>query len=466
MSEQPQGKLTVESMFRAYDIRGIFNENLTPEVVSKIGIVYGNFLGCKGRVCVGKDVRTSSDIVENAFISGLASTGVDVELTGLVPIPTANFTIWQGKYDGGAYITASHNPPSYNGVRFRHPDGSGFTEENEEIKKLFLKGEVKRSAWDKPGKIRMLDTKEVVRNYCEYLVSKLKLEKKLKVVADPGNGAASVVISHLFSMLDTPAVLVNYNIDGRFPGRGPNPTLSTLGETSKIVKSIGADFGVGYDGDSDRGIFIDDKGRAISSEKIGVILARDVLTRHKGANIVANAPCSMIIEEEINKIGGKVIRTRVGDVYVTKEIKKHNAKLGIEISAHLFLPEFYIFDDPIAATLRLAEILSKSPKKLSELVDEIPEYPMLEKSLHSPDEIKFQVMDDLKERFKKEGYKMDLIDGVKVIFDDGWVMLRPSNTEPVIRLFVEAKNKERLNELAKKFEGEFNKSNENMKKKM
>ncbi len=462
---EKQEKLTVESMFRAYDIRGIFNENLTPEVMAKIGIVYGNFLGNKGRVCVGKDVRTSSDILENAFVAGLASTGVTVELTGMVPIPTTNFTIWQGKYDGGAYITASHNPPSYNGVRFRHTDGSGFTKENDEIKKMFTKGDVKRASWDRPGMIRQLDTIEVLHDYSEYLLSKLKLERKLKVVIDPGNGAAAVAVLPIFGMLDVPAVAVNQNIDGRFPGRGPNPTLTTLGETARIVKAIGADFGVGYDGDSDRGIFIDDQGRTISSEKIGIILARDVLTRHKGANIVVNAPCSMILEEEIGRLGGHVVRTRVGDVYVTQEIKRTNAKLGCEISAHLFLPEFYIFDDPIAATLRLAEIMSKSPKKLSQLVDEIPEYPMLEKSLHCPDEIKFQVMDDLKERFENAGYKMDMIDGVKVIFDDGWVMLRPSNTEPVIRLFVEAKTKERMNELAKQFEGEFNRSMENMNKK-
>jgi phosphomannomutase/phosphoglucomutase len=441
-------------IFRAYDIRGIFAKELNPDVAAKIGMAFGTFLGGKGRVLVGRDPRTSSQIIENAFTAGLAATGCDVYVTGLVPIPTANFKIWRGNFDAGAYITASHNPPEYNGVRFRHPDGSGYTKENEEIRDIFLQGQFHSTNWDSVGKIINISPEETLREYSEYILEKFQIGGHLKVVLDPGNGAASLVAPHIFREFGASVSTINSYPDGTFPGRPSEPNEKNLGDLKKAVKATKADFGAGYDGDADRVVFVDDKGRVVQTEKIGIIISRSILEKKKGV-IIANMECSMIVEREIEKAGGKVKRVRVGDVFVAEAIKKHKALFAMETSAHYFTPEFYVFDDPIIVSLKLGEILSKSDRKLSEIVDEIPSYPKTMENLPCPDEKKFRVIEIITEDFKSKGYKLDLTDGVKVIFDDGWALLRPSNTTPLVRASVEAKNSKRLKELLKMVKREF-----------
>lgn len=451
----------MKHIFRAYDVRGIFNKELTPEVATKIGMAFGTYLKGKGKVLVGRDPRTSSVIVEGAIASGLAATGCDVYSTGLVPIPTANFKIWKGGYDAGAYITASHNPPEYNGVRFRHPDGSGYTKQNEEIRDIFLSGDFLLANWKEVGKIVDLSPEDTLKEYSDFLLERFKFEGPLKVVLDAGNGAACLTAPYIFRDLGARVSTIHSYPDGTFPGRPSEPSAENLGDLMKAVANMEADFGAGYDGDADRVVFVDDQGRVVQTEKIGIIISREILKENKG-NIVANMECSMIVEEEIEKAGGEVKRVRVGDVFVTEAIKEHKALFAMETSAHYFMPELYVFDDPIAVSLKLGEILSKSDAKLSEMVDEIPSYPKTMKNFSCPDEIKFKVMDHIIDSFKEKGYRLDLTDGAKVIFDDGWALLRPSNTTPLIRASVEAETEERLEELlgmvGKEFEEAMEKS--------
>jgi phosphomannomutase len=202
-------------------------------------------------------------------------------------------------------------------------------------------------------------------------------------------------------------------------------------------------------------VFVDDLGRVVQNEKIGIIISREILKKEKGT-IIANMECSMIVEREIEKAGGKVERVRVGDVFVAEKIKETNALFAMETSAHYFTPEFYVFDDPVIVSLKLGEILSKSDRTLSSMADEIPSYPKTMKNFKCPDEIKFQVMEKIVESFKDKGYKLDMTDGAKVIFDDGWTLLRPSNTTPLIRASVEAETEDRLSELLSMVESEFN----------
>ena len=211
----------MEHIFRAYDIRGIFNRELTADVASKIGLAFGTYLRGKGRVLVARDPRTSSVILENAFLSGMASTGCDVFTTGMIPIPAANFKTSAGDFDAGAYITASHNPPEYNGVRFRHGDGTGYTQQNGEIKDIFLKGEFHLADWDKVGKITNIDPDETIKEYSDFLLEKFEPDfgKNLKVVMDPGNGAASNVVPELFRKIGSEVSTINAQPDGTFPGR-------------------------------------------------------------------------------------------------------------------------------------------------------------------------------------------------------------------------------------------------------
>ncbi len=445
----------IETIFRAYDVRGIFNEELTPDIAAKIGIAFGTYLKGRGKVIIGYDVRTSSEIMENAFIAGLASTGVDVVSTGLVPIPVLNFKTLMGDYDAGAYITASHNPPEYNGIRLRRSDGSGFTTENQEVWGIFLDNQFKLAKWNKLGKISHIDNGSSINDYKDYLLQRIKIEGRIKAVLDIGNGTAFETAPQILREAGVDVVTINGNPDGTFPSRPSEPSDKTLGELKKAVPEEGADFGAGYDGDSDRVIFVDDKGRTVQTEKLGIILCRDILKNKKGT-VIANVSCSMIVEEEIEKLGGKVVRVRVGDVFVCEAIKEYNAVFALETSAHLFMPEYYIFDDPILATLLLSKSLGETGKSLSAQVDEIPSYPYEESNLKCRDDVKFKVMEEIIKSLKNKGHSLDLIDGAKVNFDDGWVLLRPSNTSPLIRAAVEAKTKERLNEFIDIVKEEFN----------
>jgi phosphoglucosamine mutase len=452
----------MEHIFRAYDIRGIFNTELTADAATQIGMAFGTYLGGKGKVLVGRDPRTSSVIIENAFASGLASTGCDVFLTGMVPISTSNFKTSAGDFDAGAYITASHNPPEYNGVRFRHGDGTGYTSQNSEIKDIFLKGEFQVADWNKLGKITYLKPEDTIKEYSDLLLDKFQFDKTLKVVVDPGNGAASVVAPEFFRKLGAEVSVINEPLDGTFPGRPSEPNEKNLQELAKTVKEQGADFGAGYDGDGDRVVFVDDLGRVVQNEKIGIIISREILKQKKGT-IIANMECSMIVEREIEKAGGKVERVRVGDVFVAEKIKETGALFAMETSAHYFTPEFYVFDDPIIISLKLGEILSNTKQKLSSMADEIPSYPKTMKNFKCKDEVKFRVMEKIIENFKGKGFELDLTDGAKVIFDDGWALLRPSNTTPLIRASVEAETEERLEELLSMVESEFNTALEDTK---
>lgn len=451
-----------EHIFRAYDVRGVFNVELNAATAAEIGIAFGTYLNGKARVFVARDTRTSSEIIEKAFAAGLASTGCEVYSAGLLPIPTANFKISRGGYDAGAYITASHNPPEYNGVRFRHEDGSGYTEENEKVKNIFLGKKFKLASWNKLGSIYSLDADAIIREHVNFLKDRLAFgEKKLSVALDTGNGASCLIAPQIFRELGFEVATLNAQCDGTFPGRPSEPSEETLDELKKFVVMRDVDFGAGYDGDGDRVVFVDDKGRVVQTEKIGIIMARELLKKKKGT-IIANVSCSMIVEKEIEKLGGKVRRVRVGDVFVCEAIKKYGALFAMETSAHYFFPEFYIFDDPVLISLKLAEILSRSDAKLSELAERIPSYPIATMNFSCPDEIKFKVMNRIAASFKERGYRLDSTDGAKVIFKDGWALLRPSNTSPIIRASVEAETRERLEELKELVQREFEAAKRNL----
>ncbi|MEW5761398.1 MAG: phosphomannomutase, partial [Candidatus Thermoplasmatota archaeon] len=293
----------------------------------------------------------------------------------------------------------------------------------------------------------------VIDEYIGYIRKRIKIKKEIKVVLDLGNSACALTAPLLFKKGGINVKTINSNIDGTFPGRGPNPTYQNLSELCENVLKNKADYGAAYDGDGDRVIFVDNKGRIAQTEKIGIILAREILKESKG-NVLVNAPCSMIVEEEIEKFSGKVIRVRVGDVFVCEAIKKYGAVFGMEISAHFFIPSFYIFDDGVLTSYKLAEILSKKEKKLSELLDELPSYPIVEKEYKCSDETKFSIIEDMKAEYLRKGLKVDLIDGLKVIYDEGWIMVRASNTQPIIRLFAEAKSEVFLQKLLRQFEDE------------
>jgi phosphomannomutase/phosphoglucomutase len=448
---------TLDRIFRAYDVRGVVNEDLTPEVMSRIGVAFGTYLGPAKNVCVGRDGRTSSELLENAFLAGLASTGCSATSVGLVPIPTSNFATMRGKFDAGAYITASHNPPEYNGIRFRHSDGTGFTEENGKVKDCFFGTQMAKARWNALGSLERADPAQVIDQYIGFIQERTKNQAGMKIALDPGNGASALTAPALFRKLGAHVVTVNEKVDGTFPARSPHPTEKNLGDLQKLVKSSGSAFGAAFDGDGDRVLFVDELGRVAQVEKIGIIISRWMLGNKKGM-IIVNVPCSMIVEDELAKVGAEVLRVRVGDVFISEALKEHNAAFAMEISAHYFVPTFWYFDDPVLASVKLAEILSADRTPLSRMLDAIPSYPTVEKELACPDNVKFELVESMVEHHRRLGDRLDLTDGLKVIYEDGWAMVRPSNTQPMVRLFAEARTRPRMQEIASRLESEVQKA--------
>ena len=445
------------TIFRAYDIRGIYGSELTLATAERVGATFAAYhasKGTSGRICIGRDARTSSPDLEAAVIAGLRSGGCDVESVGMIPIPVANWWTWRGEFAGGVYITASHNPAEYNGIRFRHPDGAGYTEGNIVIKRMFFEGPAEDHS--ETGKVNILSTKEALKNYTDFVKSKVGNLKGMRIAIDPGNGVGSLIIDEIFQKFGVETSCINNEPDGHFPNRPSEPAPKNLSELIGLAKNEKFDFSVAYDGDADRCVFIDDVGLPVTPEKIGIIVAKSLITPESN-KVLAGVPCSMILEDEIPKIGGELIWIRVGDVFVCEELKKHNAALALEISAHFFAPGLtdFIFDDPIIFSLKLAEYLHKTGSNLSELSRDIPSYPYEEMKFTCPDALKFKVNEYLTDFFSSKGYKVETIDGVKIWLDGGWVLLRPSNTQPVMRMFVEAMDKPGLEKIKSEFKSYF-----------
>jgi phosphoglucosamine mutase len=448
--------LGVEEIFREYDIRGIFNQELTPDTVSGIGLAFGTFLEGSGEVVIGRDTRLSSEIIETIFSSSLASLGCDLESVGMAPISVVNFATWRRKPKAGVVVTASHNPPQYNGLRFRNSDGTGYTTQNKVIRDIFLSKGFLKGTWNKIGRVVLIPSNEILSEYSGFILDRVKIGKKLRVALDPGNGAASELAPQLFKELGFEVVTVNDKPDGRFPGRDPDPSAEgkeALKDLSELVLKTDSDFGVAYDGDADRSVFIDNKGRRAVPEKVAIVFANEYLRRKRG-KIVANVSCSILLDDELSKIGGEVVRVRVGDVFITEAIKAHKALFGVEISSHFYFPDFYPFDDGVLASVKLAEILSHLQEPFSSILDRMRSYPSLRENIECPDRIKFRVIENLKNEYEKGDNRIDLTDGIRVTFDEGWGLVRPSNTEPVIRVTVEGRTEDSSKKLLSKFKGD------------
>ena len=444
-------------VLREYDIRGVVGENINDNTAYTIGRAFGHTVRSKlpsNTIVTGYDGRLTSPALHKTLCEGLKDSGAKVINIGMGPTPMTYFAHYHLNADAAIMVTGSHNPSEYNGMRFRHDDGTGFTKENEIIKDLFENNEFHLVPWNELGGISYLNSEECVDQYLDFILKKTYVERKLKVVLDLGNGVSALSAPKAFEISGAKVFTINDSIDGTFPGRPSEPNNKTLGSLKDTVIDKKADFGAGYDGDGDRVIFIDDEGRLVSSENIGILISRELLKK-KGGTIVANIECSMIIDEEIQKLGGKVIRVRVGDVFISEAIKKHNALFALETSAHFFFPDFYPFDDPLITSMKLGQILSKSNQKFSDIVDEIPHYPKITKNFSCHDNIKFRVMERIITIWSKRGYKLDLTDGAKVSFEDGWALLRPSNTTPLIRASVEANSKNRVRELMRMVEKDF-----------
>jgi phosphomannomutase / phosphoglucomutase len=427
------------TVFRAYDVRGVYGTDLTEELARRVGRAFGSYAG-GDKVSLGRDTRISGPSLENEFLEGVLSTGCEVHSYGIIPIAIISYVTREDRLRAAAYISASHNPPEYNGIRFRTGDGYGLLYQDTDIMKFYRDG----GFLSGKGHVTTRQPEVAIERYRQYVAKKLHFSRRLKVVLDMGNGSACTMGS-FYRNLGLEPVILNGEMDGRFPGRGPAPSEGSLHEASREVVQSGADYGVGFDPDADRGIIIDDKGRVIPPEKVAIIIAK---RRYKpGDLVISGFDCSMMLEKELETVGIKVAREKVGDVFVANRVKNSGAVLGVERSGHFFLPEFQYSDDPFAMSLAIGEIISQG-EKLSSLADQIPDYPYLQKSIHI-NEDPVGVMARLKEMLSKED--PDTTDGLKITTDGYSILIRPSNTEPIIRLYVETTGNN-MRELTERYE--------------
>jgi len=418
-------KANIVTVFRAYDVRGVYGTDLTEDLARRVGASFGSFAE-GGSVSLGRDTRISGPSLEKAFLEGVLATGCQVKSYGVIPIVVLSFITSKMRLKAAAYISASHNPPEYNGVRFRTGDGYGLLYRESSIMRFYREG----GFLSGKGRVEEQSAADAIAEYGRYVADKLNLERQLRVVLDTGNGSACNMDS-IYRNMGMKCSVINGTMDGRFPGRGPAPNEETLQSACQMVRKTRADFGVGFDPDADRGIIIDDLGRVLPPEKVAIIIARRRYRR--GDLVISGFDCSMMLERELQKDGIRVMRERVGDVFVANRVKNENAVLGVERSGHFFLPEFQYSDDPFAMSLAIAEVISRG-EKLSTLADEIPDYPYKQISIRlneDPAGVMLRLKDDLARM------EPNTLDGLKITTDSYSVLIRPSNTEPILRLYIE-----------------------------
>jgi phosphomannomutase/phosphoglucomutase len=439
--------MSSKGIFRAYDIRGVYGKEITEDVVQRIGRALAAYLDGEGKtMLVGRDVRMSGKPLGEALSEGMLTGGLDVEDIGVVTTPLLYFASVHYSKNGGVMVTASHNPPDWNGLKIWAENGFvAMGMGMETLREMAIKGRFKRAS-----RGRLKQNPNAIQDYINYVSNKVKIERKLKVVADPGNGSCCLLIPALFNKNKLKITAINAEPDGSFPAHSPEPSEGTLTEVKRLVLDRKADFGVGYDADGDRALFVDDKGRMVSSTATFILLTEHYLKKNPGSAVVYEISCSLAVEETIRAFGGKPVLSQVGHTYIVDKILKEKAVLGGETSGHFYFMDLYGFDDALYTSLKIAEILSKKGMKLSETVDSLPEYPRIPvRNYACPDKKKFQVVEKLAKEFAETGYETVTMDGVKVIDDEGWFLIRPSNTQSLVRLTVEAKTDDALQRLEK-----------------
>ncbi len=437
-------------LFGTSGVRGVVGKRITPELAIDIGLTLAAHLGNSGTVVLGKGPRTSSDMLESCMISGLLSGGCELKLLDVVPTPTVGFATRALGAKAGVMITASHNPPEYNGFKIWDSSGMAYTPESEgRLERIYFKRRWKRVAWDEIGRVERI---HILSDYIETLKANVRLSRDYKVVVDCGNGAGSVATPRLLSELGCKVIKLNCLPDGHFPGRPLEPVPENLVELCETVKSTGADLGIAHDGDADRVVVVDEAGRVAKGDEILAIVAAQRV-RRGGDIVVTTVDASKVVDEVVGGRGGRVVRTRVGDVSVAVGVKRNRAVFGGEPSGAWIFPDVHLAPDGPLGAVRVLELLESSGRTMSELLEPLPDYYTHREKLKCQDELKARVMKSVLKGLKGEFRELIgtlSVDGVRLNLVDGWVLVRPSGTEPYIRVTAEARTPGRAHEIAKK----------------
>ena len=445
-----------QTIFRAYDIRGIYEEQITNETAYILGKSFGSYVKLRGKteVLVGYDNRLSSPVLADNLIKGLLESGVDVISLGLVTTPMYYFARQHLNKWAAVMITASHNPSNHNGFKISFDEnGNAAGEEIIAFRDFTNKGEFTTGE----GKLSTYDIKD---EYVNLIVNNLKINKNIKAVFDCGNGTVSIIIKEILDKLNITYDLLYCDSDPTFPNHHPDPSVSeNLVDIQKRVVELGYDIGIALDADGDRVRIIDEKGNIINSDVFMIIMYRYLNNNLKVRKALYDVKCSKALVDELEKLGLEQIMYRTGNSYMYRKMHEENLEFAGEYSGHMWFGDrFYGFDDGLYAGLRMIEVLSNTDKKMSELYNDINVYYSTDElKINTTEENKYKIVEEVKKYAVGKNYKYNDIDGIRVEFSDGWALIRYSNTGPVISARFEANSNERLKEITDEFMAIINK---------
>ena len=431
----------IPKLFGTSGIRGKVGSDITLELAVDIGRALASYAGGKGsKIVLGYDSRTSNLMMENAITAGILECGCDVVKLGMAPTPLVGYATMKLEADAGVMITASHNPPQYNGIKLWNPDGMAYRQEQERtIENLIHNKTFKTVSWENIGLIEIEEN--FVSDYIQDILLQVDIEPGTKVVVDCANGAASYLSPIILRKAGCTVVSINSQPDGFFPGRLPEPSQKNLEELMKIVKAIGADIGIAHDGDADRMIAIDETGVMADFDKLLAVVSREI-----GGKVVTTVDASLCTDKCMEQVAGEVIRTKVGDVHVAEAIVDNDASFGGEPSGTWIHPNFCMTPDGILSALRVIELLQKNGP-LSKQLNSVPSFPTIRDKINCENFQKPLIMEKVEVNLHNlldDVVEVNRIDGVRISMEDGsWVLIRPSGTESYIRITLEATSYEK-----------------------
>ncbi len=437
--------------FGTNGIRGVPGKDITLEFIAEMSQSIGTFLGSSKPVLVGNDVRNSSPSLVGSVLSGLLSAGNNVNAGGLAPTPAHQFGVRTLGYVGGIIVTASHNPPQYNGIKFVGSDGVEVRREDEAaVEAIYLEKKYNRPDWQAVG--RSGKESRVIENYIAGIMSQVNVPRisgrKFTVVLDIGNGAQTVAAPYLCERLGCKVITINAQPDGNFPGRGPEPTPAVLKDMCEAVRSYRADFGVAYDGDGDRSLFCDENGEIYWGDRTGSMLADYLLSKHEGGPVVTTVSTSALVGIVAANHGAKVLWTTVGSVDVSRAMIDNNAPLGLEENGGFFYGPHIPVRDGAMTTALVLETLAARNISFSQAISKLKTFYQKKSKFECPKEKRPNVMKIIEAKATRSGAKIDRTDGLKIWTDgNSWILLRPSGTEPIIRIYSESDDEEKLEKM-------------------
>ncbi|MFW9792749.1 MAG: phosphoglucosamine mutase [Candidatus Thorarchaeota archaeon] len=431
-----------DKLFGTTGVRKVYGEEFDLEMALNLGKALGTYVR-SGTVLIARDARTTGLMVADALAAGVMSTGVNVARGGIIPTPSLAFATMKYGFAAGLMVTASHNPPEYTGVKFWSENSMGYTpEEERKIEEIYENKNFNVASWDKLGEETILEgvVDDHIEDILERCDANLIRSKSFSVIVDPGNGAACVLTPYLMQRLNCNVVTINGQLDGHFPGRPSEPEEESLGDLIQMMKRTGASLGIAHDGDSDRVVFVTETGEVVRGDRTIALLAQQVMEKSKDKTVVTTVDSSLVLDETVEKSGGKTIRTPVGDIQVAIKVVESKGVIGGEACGVYIFPDAHLAPEPFLAACKVLELMAATGKSFGELIAKIPKYPLLKGKIECPNDKKQVVMDALADELPKKMSDVKevlTVDGLGITLKQGWVLVRPSGTEPVIRITCE-----------------------------